>query len=95
MLHRDYTAFYNEECQKGQTLQKMQLMVKLVFLIIHNTILKTSSSLFNPLQFSCYVNTSTLDKLLFGIFTQLKFQKKKLKWNLWGKYPIISKFSSH
>ena len=38
---------------------------------------------------------STLDKLLFWVFTQLKFQKKQFKFNLWGKYPIISKFCSH
>ena len=38
---------------------------------------------------------STLDKLLFGVFTQLKFRKKQFRINLWDKYPIISKFCSH
>ena len=33
---------------------------------------------------------STLDKLLFGVFTQLKFLKKLFRLNLWGKYANIS-----
>ena len=33
---------------------------------------------------------STLDKLLFGVFTQLKFLQKLFKLNLWGKYPNTS-----
>ena len=32
---------------------------------------------------------STLDKLLFGVFTQLKFLRKLFKLNLWGKYQYF------
>ena len=39
--------------------------------------------------------SSTLDKLLFGVFIQLKFWKKQFKLNLWGKYPIISNSCTH
>ena len=39
--------------------------------------------------------SSTLDKLLFGVFTQLNSWKKQLELILWDKYPITSNSCTH